>query len=445
MPELVYQTDFQKDAQWNASCYNMSGRSNNPFTRSDPCLKCVNNTSTQSNVTMSSNLIKVVFPPTTGSGTTFWTRIGTDYTKCTTFPETCTAIADCSTTQSCCPMVGNIRTGHFEFWIYVPPEDPTKINECRYNAQTQLPRTYPFYHGGKLLGVCSHQCPTGNGQTNPVYDQGWTLRLMFREQGRIAVLYSVPSTETSSFSLEPVPPDFQSCEPNGGWSSTSTDQYWFATTDSSLHAYRLAEYTFNPVEGLNCGQTQYVWPGGQTNPIDQILQYDRWNFLRVTFDVDEGTVQLYHGISEQKDTSSCPTMIPDLTIVVNTPKNTIPFTTKDSLQSVYWQPFYGGHSCDWLPSCLGTSCPTDETCYKTSDPINECSPFFLFGNLYVYSDTFITTTPTTPTTMLPTTTPLPSKSSSPTALYYTILALLIVVVVVVMGYFILKNGDIVGV
>ncbi|NBO24715.1 MAG: hypothetical protein EBU93_05730 [Chlamydiae bacterium] len=434
--DLLYQTRFTPDSIPFSSCYDLSGRSTNPFTTSDPCIKCINNTRTNSEVTIPSNFIKIVFAPTTGSGQAYWTRLGTDYSKCSVFPDTCSMIENCEKTQSCCPKIGNTRKGYFEFWIYIPQEDETKKNVCHYNEKTTLPRTYPFYHGGKLLGICSQKCPTGNSPTDPTYNEGWTLRIMFREKGRIALLYSVPSTKTTPFSLQPVPPDFLSCG-HTDWTSGSTDQYWFATTDTSLHPYRLAEYTFNPVEGIDCGQTQLVWPGRKQNPIDQILRYNAWNFLRVSFDVDHGSAQLFHGVSGQTSISSCPEKIPDLKIVVNTPPNTIPFTTKQPMQSVYWQPFYGGKSCDWLPSCLDEMCPSD--CYDQITPINDCSPYFLFGDLNIYSNipetlsssANMTTnmTPNMTTNMTPNMKP-PSASPTKKHFFHTFIALLSILLLI---------------
>lgn len=380
-PRLVYRTAFNPQHAFygdGSSCYNLTGRSVNPFTANDPCVKCVQNKSADPAMMTptEADLVTVRFPASTGSAYTYWTRIGTDYSSCTSFPDDCSSAPNCSSTQACCPKIGGgVYEGYFEFWMYVPAEEPTRINLCDYNAQQVLPRTYPFYHGGKLLGVCSKNCPTGNKQTAE-YTTGWTLRLMFREQGRLVLLYSVPP---GGFPLDPVPPFF-AAQPQPPSTSDSTDQYWFATTDTSMHSYRLAEYCFNPVKDLNYGQTQHEWGNNIPNPIDQILQYGAWNFLRVAFDVPSGTVKVFHGFSQSRD------RIPDLRIVVNTPAGSIPFTTKDPMQSVYWQPFYGGQSCDWLPSCL-SECPPDSqtACYKKTPSYDECSPYFIFGDLSVYA------------------------------------------------------------
>lgn len=86
--------------------------------------------------------------------------------------------------------------------------------------------------------------------------------------------YSIPDSDQSSFSYQPVPPALQACSPDGDCRDFkvrdgSADQYWFATRDTEYHKYRLAEYTFNNVSGIDGGITQQQWPEGISNPSPQ--------------------------------------------------------------------------------------------------------------------------------------------------------------------------------
>jgi hypothetical protein len=271
--------------------------------------------------------------------------------------------------------------------VYFPPENNSKTNLCHV-TQGSLGKTYPFYHGGKLLGVCSGKCPTGNGG-GEMYNTDWTLRIMFREKGVVALLYSIPDPSTTPFSYEPVPPPLKAtCCPQGNCQEfsvqdNSSDQYWFATPDETYHPYRLAEYTFNNITGLNCGVTQQAWPGGIPNPIVPLLQAGKWNFLRVYFNVPEGTAQMLHFVD--KASTPSPTQVPnyvpedsECSLVVNTPPGSIPFTSQQGAQSFYFQPFFGGKSPDWDPACLDTSC-------SIVSSESGCSPSFVFGDVKIYT------------------------------------------------------------
>ena len=319
--------------------------------------------------------------PTAASANTFWIRLGHDG-NCSSCPKECPG-------NQCCPGIGGqagIKRGRFQCWIYFPPENRQYQNTCSgYDASKTLPRTYPFYHGGKLLGVCSNKCPTGN-KTDDVYNQNWTIRFMFREQGRLALLYSVP---LGGFSLEPVPDALRkSCCPSGGCStfkSTSTDQYWFATTDPTYHRFRMAEYTFNAATGISCC-TQLKWPNGQANPIDAILRTDCWNFLMMHWNVEEGTVQIDYAYDPDRTyEDGAPTYTPStdrLLRVLDTPKGTIPFAGKQGASSLYFQPFYGGSSSDWIPSDASSPPSSSSVCDIHPTP----EPFFAFGDVAVYDE-----------------------------------------------------------
>lgn len=378
----VYETRFRADStSLDSSCYNATGRSTNSFTASNPCVKCTNKHMEQGS--LQENSLSVQFPPV--AGPSFWTRLGTDGpSSCTTFHAG--NASDCCTDNSCCPpLAENLVKGRFEFWVYFPAEDQAKLNQCKVTAGS-LGKTYPFYHGGKLLGICSQGCPTGN-VANASYGTDWTLRVMFREKGVVALLYSIPDPETTPFSYEPVPLSLQAtCCPHGQCDEffvkdRSADQYWFATRDSDYHGYRLAEYTFNNVSGLNCGVTQQVWPGNIPNPIAPILQAGVWNFLRVRFDVLEGTAQMLHYVDI---TASPPTTAPDYApddnecdLVIDTPAGTIPFTSKQGVKSFYFQPFFGGKSPEWDPACLDSSCNIVP---------GDCAPAFVFGDVKVFQE-----------------------------------------------------------
>jgi hypothetical protein len=65
--ELVYTTQFDAGASWDGSCYNVTGRTVNPFTAKNPCLKCVNNQDYASKMTSFPNFVEMQFPPSTGS------------------------------------------------------------------------------------------------------------------------------------------------------------------------------------------------------------------------------------------------------------------------------------------------------------------------------------------------------------------------------------------
>ena len=380
---LVYSTEFSSASSISlfGSCYNASGRQSNPFTAFNPCLKCANKNMQEG--TLGINCLKIQFPPTTGPS--FWTRVGADASSsCTTSSGT-----SCCTDNTCCPPLttSNLPKGRFEGWIYFPPLDPTKRNDCN-TPVGGLGKVYPFYHGGKLLGVCSQQCPTGN-VWNETYDTDWTLRIMFREKGVVALLYSIPDPTKIPFSYEPVPPPLYGCCPGGDCSGfyvedKSVDQYWFATPDATYHPYRLAEYTFNSVQGIQCGVTQTTWPGPMPNPIVPILEAGTWNFLRVKFDVLEGTAQLLHTVdttSTSTNPSQAPSYTPEdeaCTVVINTPPGTIPFTSKQGAKSFYFQPFFGGKSPEWDPTCV------DDSCKDISG--TNCAPFFVFGDVNIYQD-----------------------------------------------------------
>lgn len=353
LPKERYETSFSEKDSLNCSSYDSRGT--NPFTKNDACVNCVvKNTDL---VVLQEDGCRVQFTPSIGSTETFWIRVGKD---------ACQGKCDGKCSTDCCPTIGDIRKGQLCFWMYFPPEDSSKQNLCKYNEKTQLPRIYPFYHGGKILGICSSQCPTGNSTTDSKYNEDWTIRLMFREKGRLALLYSVP---LGGFSVEPVPPPLQP----SSFISKSTDQYWFATKDTSLHPYRLAEYTFNPVSDIKCSLTQLEWPNQIPNPIDQILESGKWNYLMVQWDVDKGTVQVYHKSDESSTPDTIPqyTPIPDL--VIDTPENTIPFISKRGAQTFYFQPFFGGSTTDWMPV------PMDSSCH----PLSDNAPYFIFGNISI--------------------------------------------------------------
>jgi len=360
---VIYQTMFS-EADDAVTCSSYEERqTTNPFTRYSPCLNCVSK-NVQDRVTFLDGGCRIDFPPTTGSSETFWVRIGND---------ACEGKCDPVCSQDCCPSIGDMKTGVLCAWIYFPPENSEQVNLCNYNDKTEIPRDYPFYHGGKLFGVCSGQCPTGNSSTDTRYNDDWTIRLMFREGGRLVLLYSVP---LGGFNLEPVPPQLrETCfKDSASLTSISTDQYWYATLDSSYHPYRMAEYTFNAVSGINC-VTQKDWPDGEENPIPSILKTGKWNYVKMEWDVDDGRVRVFHQIDNDLDENTIPTYTPDSPfLVIDTPKDTIPFQSKKGAQTFYFQPFYGGKADDWLPV------PVDEDCNRidTTD-----TPYFIFGDIFI--------------------------------------------------------------
>jgi hypothetical protein len=367
---LVYQTSF-RNGSITDSCSKYDTRKNYAFTTYDPCLKCVNKNTGMASIV--GDGLQIRFPTATGSSQTFWTRVGANAGSSCKAVSSC--LGDCQNDNSCCPSIGNVYKGYMDVWVYFPEEDKTQINTCNYDFDKKMPRTSPFFHGGKLFGVCSSKCPTGNTK-NGDYNTDWTIRIMFREQGRLVLLYSVPADQP--FLLEPVPSQIRLwCCPNGDCSrlsSNSTDQYWFATTDTRLHAYRLAEYTFNDTDEISCC-SQYKWPDGSVNPIDQVLRYGAWNFLRMEWDVDRGSVRVYHTWTNDETT---PTFTPShMDIVIDTPDGSIPFTSKQPARTVYFQPFYGGSTTDWVPTSVNDSCV----------PTSTETPTLVFGDVSVFSHT----------------------------------------------------------
>ena len=370
-----YWTMFQ-DHSINDNCSKLDSRKMNAFIAKDPCLKCVCKNSEKAKII--NNTLNVRFSPEVGSSNAFWIRLGANAGSSCHPVDSCIDSSSCMNDNTCCPSIGNIGKGYLDFWIFFPAEDVSMQNLCNFNAKTKLPRTSPFYHGGKLLGICSSQCPTGNSSSDKRYNTDWTIRLMFREQGRLALLYSVP---LGSFPLEPVPDPIRSyCCPGGDCSklsSASTDQYWFATKNKSFHKYRLGEYAFNPTNDIDCC-TQYKWPDGSDNPIDQIFQYNKWNFLRVKWDVENGMVQVYHASDHSSDESTAPSYTPStLDVVIDTPPKTIPFVSAQPAKSFYFQPFFGGSENDWIPTSV------DKVCTRLSDQ----TPVFTFGDVHIYSET----------------------------------------------------------
>lgn len=381
-PNIVYHTSFAPDHDLLASCSNQTQRVTNPFTAYDPaCIKCI--TKNADKATIENNVLHVRFPPSVGSSSTFWTRIGTAaLSSCSSASSCGPDPATCSKTSSCCPALGSgVRKGYLDAWVFFPAEDASLQNRCNWNETRMVKRTFPFYHGGKLFGVCSSQCPTGNSKT-PAYNQDWTIRLMFREGGRLVLLYSVPADKP--YLLSPVAPQLQACCPNGdcaSFTSASTDQYWYATKDTSLHPFRLAEYTMNSTADATCC-TAYEWPGGVPNPIQPVLEGGKWNFLRMKWDIDRGTVQVYHAIDLIGSTpSQAPAYTPQpdaLVMVINTPPFSIPFPGAQPVKSLYFQPFFGGSQNDWLPVPLND-------CNDPVDP-STVTPVFSFGDLMLYQE-----------------------------------------------------------
>jgi hypothetical protein len=360
---LIYSTQFTESLSLNGQ-----GKSN-PFTSFNPSLKAVVK-DPQHLAKLVNNTLQLSFQPLAGTSNIMYARIGQQGS---------------SSCQDCLPL-GGMKKGRFEFWIYFPKEDLHKINT--YNQKNN---SYPFYHGGKLLGICSKNCPTGgNTSSNPYYNSDWTLRIMFREKGVVALLYSIPDPAKTPFSLQPVPPPLIDCCPQKNCrdffvspGSTNADQYWFATKNKNYHPYRLAEYTFNSCSQKTngCKITPSSWPNGIANPITPILTPGTWNFLRVHFDVDEGTAQMFHYTDIKNFPNiKAPDYTPsdqDLSIVVNTPKGSIPFTSKQKMGNFYFQPFFGGKDADWYPDCINDKKKATDT---------DCQPVFGFGDVKIFAD-----------------------------------------------------------